>query len=179
MACVAARGLALTLLGLSPPLGECSLAQLEAIKSLHPESLISCEVQFTQDVLDFPASDIFAAEPVFDAALGESAGLWKGDRPAGCPSGQTACPCVPPEGSLSGALGFTVSSGEVGFLGRAVAPGRTWLRACSLLGRARPLEAGAGSSVEWGGEGRPCCAFRSGSEGSKPERDGGTQGASS
>lgn len=50
--------------------GECSLAQVEVIKNLHPESLLSCQVQFKQDVFDFPACDIFAAEPVFDAAMG-------------------------------------------------------------------------------------------------------------
>ncbi|KAM7132898.1 nuclear pore membrane glycoprotein 210 isoform 2-T2 [Molossus nigricans] len=50
--------------------GECSLAQLEVVKSLQPEALLSCEVQFKQDVFDFPACDVFAAEPAFDAALG-------------------------------------------------------------------------------------------------------------
>ncbi|XP_045707353.1 nuclear pore membrane glycoprotein 210 isoform X2 [Phyllostomus hastatus] len=51
--------------------GECSLAQLEVIKTLHPESLISCQVQFKQNVFDFPAHDVFSAEPVFDAVLGQ------------------------------------------------------------------------------------------------------------
>ncbi|XP_054431060.1 nuclear pore membrane glycoprotein 210 [Pteronotus mesoamericanus] len=51
--------------------GECSLAQMEVIKTLHPESLISCQVQFKQDVFDFPARDVFSAEPAFDSALGQ------------------------------------------------------------------------------------------------------------
>ncbi|XP_058144859.1 nuclear pore membrane glycoprotein 210 [Dasypus novemcinctus] len=51
--------------------GECSPAQLEVIEDLRPESLISCQLQFKQDVFDFPARDIFTAEPGFDAALGQ------------------------------------------------------------------------------------------------------------
>ncbi|XP_066097864.1 nuclear pore membrane glycoprotein 210 isoform X2 [Saccopteryx bilineata] len=50
--------------------GECSLAQVDVIKNLHPESLMGCRVQFKQDVFEFPASDVFTAEPAFDAALG-------------------------------------------------------------------------------------------------------------
>lgn len=68
-------GLAHTHPSLSPSLGECSLAQLEVIKTLHPESLISCQVQFKQNVFDFPAHDVFSAEPAFDAVLGKSAGV--------------------------------------------------------------------------------------------------------
>ncbi|EDL91358.1 nuclear pore membrane glycoprotein 210 [Rattus norvegicus] len=52
-------------------LGECSSAQREAIEALHPESLISCQLQFKQDVFDFPARDIFSVEPGFDTALGQ------------------------------------------------------------------------------------------------------------
>nr|AAH52468.1 Nup210 protein [Mus musculus] len=52
-------------------LGECSPAQREAIEALHPESLISCQLQFKQDVFDFPACDVFTVEPGFDAALGQ------------------------------------------------------------------------------------------------------------
>lgn len=55
------------------PLGECSPAQREAIEALHPESLISCQFQFKQDVFDFPARDVFTVEPGFDAALGKFA----------------------------------------------------------------------------------------------------------
>ncbi|XP_036893348.1 nuclear pore membrane glycoprotein 210 [Sturnira hondurensis] len=51
--------------------GECSLAQMEVIKTLHPESLISCQVQFKQNVFDFPAHDVFSAEPAFDTVLGQ------------------------------------------------------------------------------------------------------------
>ncbi|GAB1291073.1 Nuclear pore membrane glycoprotein 210 [Apodemus speciosus] len=50
---------------------ECSPAQREAIEALHPESLISCQLQFKQDVFDFPARDVFSVEPGFDAALGQ------------------------------------------------------------------------------------------------------------
>lgn len=55
--------------------GQCSPTQVDAIESLQPESLLSCQLQFKQDVFDFPARDIFSAEPRFDAALGESVGL--------------------------------------------------------------------------------------------------------
>jgi hypothetical protein len=54
-------------------LGECSPAQREVIETLHPESLISCQLQFKQDVFSFPARDIFTVEPGFDAALGNCA----------------------------------------------------------------------------------------------------------
>ncbi|XP_047687526.1 nuclear pore membrane glycoprotein 210 isoform X1 [Prionailurus viverrinus] len=50
--------------------GECSPSQMETIETLHPESLISCHLQFKQDVFDFPARDVFTAEPGFDATLG-------------------------------------------------------------------------------------------------------------
>lgn len=122
---MAARGLALTRPDLSPSLGECSLAQLEVIKNLHPESLISCEVQFKQDVFDFPACDVFAAEPLFDAALGESAGVWRGTGLQGGPFGAFDRGC-PSRGQLPGAqpgawgrlpslaLGFTVSTARGG-----------------------------------------------------------------
>uniref|UniRef100_A0A7N5KGU2 Nucleoporin 210 n=2 Tax=Ailuropoda melanoleuca TaxID=9646 RepID=A0A7N5KGU2_AILME len=50
--------------------GECSPAQMEIIETLHPESLLSCQLQFKQDFFDFPARDVFTAEPGFDATLG-------------------------------------------------------------------------------------------------------------
>ncbi|XP_075407010.1 nuclear pore membrane glycoprotein 210 [Tenrec ecaudatus] len=50
--------------------GECSPAQMDVIKNLHPESLIKCQIHFQQDIFDFPARDIFTAEPRFDAAQG-------------------------------------------------------------------------------------------------------------
>uniref|UniRef100_A0A452UKT8 Nucleoporin 210 n=1 Tax=Ursus maritimus TaxID=29073 RepID=A0A452UKT8_URSMA len=59
-----------TLLTPFPSPGECSPAQMEIIDTLHPESLISCQLQFKQDVFDFPARDVFTAEPGFDATLG-------------------------------------------------------------------------------------------------------------
>lgn len=54
------------------------MAQVEVIKKLHPESLISCQVQFKQDILNVPACDVFTAEPAFDAALGKSPGFESG-----------------------------------------------------------------------------------------------------
>lgn len=36
----------------SPSLGECGPAQMEAIQTLLPESLISCQLQFKPDVFD-------------------------------------------------------------------------------------------------------------------------------
>nr|XP_045008482.1 nuclear pore membrane glycoprotein 210 [Jaculus jaculus] len=52
-------------------IGDCSPAQREVMKTLHPESLISCQLQFKQDVFDFPARDIFTVEPGFDTVLGQ------------------------------------------------------------------------------------------------------------
>uniref|UniRef100_A0A803VLR1 Nucleoporin 210 n=1 Tax=Ficedula albicollis TaxID=59894 RepID=A0A803VLR1_FICAL len=50
--------------------GECSPAQTEAIAELQPQSLISCHLDFNSDAFDFPAQDIFVAEPGFDAVSG-------------------------------------------------------------------------------------------------------------
>ncbi|XP_058422644.1 nuclear pore membrane glycoprotein 210-like isoform X2 [Diceros bicornis minor] len=50
--------------------GECSPVQMEVMETLHPESLISCQLQFKPDILDFPEHDVFTVEPGFDAALG-------------------------------------------------------------------------------------------------------------
>ncbi|XP_014813936.1 PREDICTED: nuclear pore membrane glycoprotein 210 [Calidris pugnax] len=50
--------------------GECSPAQIEAIAELQPQSLINCHVDFNNDAFDFPAHDIFIAEPGFDAVSG-------------------------------------------------------------------------------------------------------------
>lgn len=69
------QSLAHAFLTLLPSLGECSLAQIEVIETLRPESLISCQLQFKQDVFDFPARDIFTAEPRFDTTLGKSTGV--------------------------------------------------------------------------------------------------------
>ncbi|XP_068883797.1 nuclear pore membrane glycoprotein 210 [Aphelocoma coerulescens] len=50
--------------------GQCSPAQTEAIAELQPQSIISCHLDFNSDVFDFPAQDIFVAEPGFDAVSG-------------------------------------------------------------------------------------------------------------
>ncbi|TRZ10306.1 hypothetical protein HGM15179_016803 [Zosterops borbonicus] len=50
--------------------GECSPAQTEAIAGLQPQSIISCHLDFSSDAFDFPAQDIFVAEPGFDAVSG-------------------------------------------------------------------------------------------------------------
>uniref|UniRef100_A0A8B9GDA2 Nucleoporin 210 n=1 Tax=Amazona collaria TaxID=241587 RepID=A0A8B9GDA2_9PSIT len=50
--------------------GECSPAQIEAIAELQPQSIISCHLGFSNGVFDFPARDIFLAEPGFDAVSG-------------------------------------------------------------------------------------------------------------
>lgn len=53
------------------PLGECLPAQIEAIAELQPQSIISCHLKFDSDAFDFPARDIFVAEPGFDAISGK------------------------------------------------------------------------------------------------------------
>uniref|UniRef100_A0A8C3JI15 Nucleoporin 210 n=1 Tax=Calidris pygmaea TaxID=425635 RepID=A0A8C3JI15_9CHAR len=50
--------------------GECLPAQIEAIAELQPQSLINCHLDFNNDAFDFPAHDIFIAEPGFDAVSG-------------------------------------------------------------------------------------------------------------
>ncbi|NWS42125.1 PO210 protein, partial [Probosciger aterrimus] len=50
--------------------GECSPAQIEAISELQPQSIISCHLGFSNGVFDFPAHDIFLAEPGFNAVSG-------------------------------------------------------------------------------------------------------------
>ncbi|NXA33455.1 PO210 protein, partial [Eudromia elegans] len=50
--------------------GECLPAQVEAIAELQPESVISCHLNFDSGAFDFPARDIFIAEPGFDAISG-------------------------------------------------------------------------------------------------------------
>ncbi|NXX11332.1 PO210 protein, partial [Podargus strigoides] len=50
--------------------GECLPAQIEAIAELQPQSIINCHLEFNSDVFDFPARDIFLAEPGFDAVSG-------------------------------------------------------------------------------------------------------------
>uniref|UniRef100_A0A8B9TXM7 Nucleoporin 210 n=1 Tax=Anas platyrhynchos TaxID=8839 RepID=A0A8B9TXM7_ANAPL len=50
--------------------GGCLPAQIEAIAELQPQSIISCHLNFNGDTFDFPAHDIFIAEPGFDAVSG-------------------------------------------------------------------------------------------------------------
>ncbi|XP_028574807.2 nuclear pore membrane glycoprotein 210 [Podarcis muralis] len=50
--------------------GECSPAQIEVIEEMRPQSSISCQLHFNNDIFDFPASEIFAAEPGFDVDSG-------------------------------------------------------------------------------------------------------------
>uniref|UniRef100_A0A8C3LJL7 Nucleoporin 210 n=1 Tax=Chrysolophus pictus TaxID=9089 RepID=A0A8C3LJL7_CHRPC len=50
--------------------GECLPAQIEAIAELQPQSIISCHLKFDSDAFDFPARDVFIAEPGFDAVSG-------------------------------------------------------------------------------------------------------------
>ncbi|NWX09478.1 PO210 protein, partial [Caloenas nicobarica] len=50
--------------------GECLPAQIEAIAELQPQSIINCHLDFNHDGLDFPAHEIFIAEPGFDAVSG-------------------------------------------------------------------------------------------------------------
>ncbi|XP_062826039.1 nuclear pore membrane glycoprotein 210 [Anolis carolinensis] len=50
--------------------GECSPAQTEVIEEMKPQSIISCQVNFNNDIFDLPASEVFTAEPGFDIASG-------------------------------------------------------------------------------------------------------------
>ncbi|XP_062977318.1 nuclear pore membrane glycoprotein 210 [Elgaria multicarinata webbii] len=50
--------------------GECSPAQIEVIEEMRPQSSISCQLHFNNDVFDFPASEIFTTEPGFDVTSG-------------------------------------------------------------------------------------------------------------
>ncbi|NWS71177.1 PO210 protein, partial [Crotophaga sulcirostris] len=50
--------------------GVCLPAQIEAITELQPQSIISCHLDFNSGAFDFPAHDIFIAEPGFDAVSG-------------------------------------------------------------------------------------------------------------
>lgn len=84
----------------SVPLGECSPAQREVIEALHPESLISCQLQFKQDVFDFPAHDVFTVEPGFDTALGKFAKNLKCNESA-CWTSRVGHKCVLHDGHMS------------------------------------------------------------------------------
>ncbi|MBN3325349.1 PO210 protein, partial [Atractosteus spatula] len=51
-------------------IGLCSSTQIEAISELHPESSISCQLQFSSDAVDFPAHDVFVIKTGFDPSTG-------------------------------------------------------------------------------------------------------------
>ncbi|XP_026532928.1 nuclear pore membrane glycoprotein 210 [Notechis scutatus] len=51
--------------------GECSSAQNEVIEKMKPQSMVNCQLNFNNNVFDFQASEIVAAEPMFDIALGQ------------------------------------------------------------------------------------------------------------
>ncbi|KAG8128203.1 hypothetical protein E2320_015056, partial [Naja naja] len=51
--------------------GECSSAQNEVIEKMKPQSMVNCQLNFNNNDFDFQASEIVAAEPMFDTALGQ------------------------------------------------------------------------------------------------------------
>ncbi|GAA6076974.1 nuclear pore membrane glycoprotein 210 isoform X1, partial [Tachysurus ichikawai] len=51
-------------------MGSCSLVQLESIISLQPEKSISCHLQFTSNVVDFSAHDVYNTHTTFDPSTG-------------------------------------------------------------------------------------------------------------
>ncbi|KAK1801966.1 hypothetical protein P4O66_022598, partial [Electrophorus voltai] len=51
-------------------IGTCSPAQAESIVSIHPETSISCHLQFTNDAIDFSAHDIYLTHTAFDTTTG-------------------------------------------------------------------------------------------------------------
>ncbi|KAM6468057.1 nuclear pore membrane glycoprotein 210 isoform 2-T2 [Liasis olivaceus] len=51
--------------------GECSTAQNEVIEKMKPQSVISCQLNFNNNAFDFQASEIVAAESMFDVASGQ------------------------------------------------------------------------------------------------------------
>uniref|UniRef100_A0A4W4F2H8 BIG2 domain-containing protein n=1 Tax=Electrophorus electricus TaxID=8005 RepID=A0A4W4F2H8_ELEEL len=56
--------------GFSCSLRTCSPAQAESIVSIHPETSISCHLQFTNDAIDFSAHDIYLTHTAFDTTTG-------------------------------------------------------------------------------------------------------------
>uniref|UniRef100_A0AAR2K2T3 BIG2 domain-containing protein n=1 Tax=Pygocentrus nattereri TaxID=42514 RepID=A0AAR2K2T3_PYGNA len=50
--------------------GTCSSAQTDSISSLHPESSISCHLQFTSDAVHFSAHDVYQIKTSFDTTTG-------------------------------------------------------------------------------------------------------------
>eukprot|EP00079_Xenopus_tropicalis_P032145 XP_017945916.1 PREDICTED: nuclear pore membrane glycoprotein 210 [Xenopus tropicalis] len=51
--------------------GQCSAAQIEAIKELHPESVINCHLQLNDRKAEVAPWDIFAATPSFNVEAGQ------------------------------------------------------------------------------------------------------------
>ncbi|XP_002667606.3 nuclear pore membrane glycoprotein 210 [Danio rerio] len=51
-------------------IGSCSSSQLDSIALLHPESSISCQLQFTSSAVDFSAHDVYHTHTAFDASTG-------------------------------------------------------------------------------------------------------------
>ncbi|XP_047662919.1 nuclear pore membrane glycoprotein 210 isoform X2 [Tachysurus fulvidraco] len=51
-------------------IGSCSPIQLESIVSLQPEKSISCHLQFTSNVVDFSAHDVYNTHTTFDPSTG-------------------------------------------------------------------------------------------------------------
>ncbi|XP_030623640.1 nuclear pore membrane glycoprotein 210 [Chanos chanos] len=51
-------------------IGTCSPAQTESIAQLHPQTSISCHLQFTSDSIEFPAHDVYQTHTAFDTITG-------------------------------------------------------------------------------------------------------------
>lgn len=127
-------GLGVAPLTAPPSAGECSPSQVEGIAALRPDALLSCQLQFKQDVFDFPAREVFSVEPEFDAALGEPVGL---EGNVTCTLGVPVV-CLARNGSLS------VQPVSV----RSLTWGRMWSswRPTATSGRVRAPMPGAGLS---------------------------------
>nr|XP_061802177.1 nuclear pore membrane glycoprotein 210-like [Nerophis lumbriciformis] len=51
-------------------IGTCSSIQTEAIAQLQPETSVTCQLSFTSDAVDFPASNVFKTHTSFDPNVG-------------------------------------------------------------------------------------------------------------
>ncbi|XP_036388992.1 nuclear pore membrane glycoprotein 210 isoform X2 [Megalops cyprinoides] len=51
-------------------IGSCSAAQTDSIAQLHPETSISCQLQFSSDIIEFHAHDVLSTQTGFDASAG-------------------------------------------------------------------------------------------------------------
>lgn len=118
---------------------------MAGIAALRPEALLSCQLQFKQDVFDFPAREVFTAEPEFDAALGEPAGL---EGNGSCTVGVPAL-CRAHNGRLSGAGPVPVRSLTWGWMWSSWPPGYCDLREGSRsYARCRPPPVAASTPGE-------------------------------